>query len=478
MNDKVAMRPLKSASSVLFLVLAGFWGVPAAAQDAPLSEVQRASIERRAVEAAIWGLPAINTDLMLQAMLQTTDAEVNQVVYWGGLLDWHNQTLTPNPDTIYLMTFFDTRDGPVVIDIPPAEGGALTANINTVWQMPLEDAGLYGVDQGAGGKFAVLPPGFEGDLPQGLIPLQSDTFGGYALIRSNLPSHADEDVARAVEYGKRVQVYPLAEAGNPPPTVFVDAREVMFDATIQYDARLFDSLNRIVQAEPWLDRDRVMIDMLRTLGIEKGQPFAPSDEVRALLDSAAAKVRDVIEMRYEAGFPPYWDTSRWAVPALAELTTVQPDNFSDPNTYPVDARALTYAIGYVGIKRLGRSQFYLLAHEDADGEALDGRTTYRLTVPPDAPVAQYWSVTAYDRETHALILNMDRASRSSQIPELVKNPDGSVDVYFGPEALEGHEANWVPTDPDRAFELLFRLYGPTDALFDKSWVLPDIAAVE
>jgi hypothetical protein len=138
---------------------------------------------------------------------------------------------------------------------------------------------------------------------------------------------------------------------------------------------------------------------------------------------------------------------------------------------------LAYSYAYVGIKRLGAGQFYLISIRDTDGNAFDGAKTYRLTVPPNAPVEQYWSVTAYDRETHALIRNTARASRSSQIPDMHRNADGSVDVYFGPEAPSGQETNWVPTDPNRRFELMFRLYGPTKALFDKTWKLSDVEPI-
>ena len=120
---------------------------------------------------------------------------------------------------------------------------------------------------------------------------------------------------------------------------------------------------------------------------------------------------------------------------------------------------------------------YLISIRDKDGEAFDGSKTYRLSVPPNAPVEQYWSVTAYDRQTHALIRNMPRASRSSQIPELQKNADGSIDIYFGPQAPAGKDSNWVPTDPARKFELMFRLYAPTKAFFEKTWVLPDVEKV-
>src|SRR6201990_1248413 len=89
--------------------------VPASAQSSSADELNRRMIERRAVEAVIWGMPAVNYDLMLQEMLTKTPGKVGQVIYWGGPLDWHNQTLTPNPDALYFMTFVNTKDGPVVL---------------------------------------------------------------------------------------------------------------------------------------------------------------------------------------------------------------------------------------------------------------------------------------------------------------------------------------------------------------------------
>ncbi len=143
---------------------------------------------------------------MLQEMLAKTEAQVNQIVYWGPPLDWMNQTLTPNPDTLYSMVFFDTRDGPIVLGIPPANGGSLNGNIVTVWQMPLEDVGLLGVDKGAGGRFLILPPGYAERIPEGYVPLQSDTYAGFALLRSNLASHSDADVAKSMAYAKQIKV--------------------------------------------------------------------------------------------------------------------------------------------------------------------------------------------------------------------------------------------------------------------------------
>src|ERR1700743_1125810 len=191
----------------------------------------------RAVEPVIWGMPIVNYDLMLQEMLTKTPGKVNEVIYWGKPLDWKNQTLTPNPDTLYFMAFLNTRDvGPIVIEIPPADsGGSLNANIVNVWQEPLEDGGLLGVDKGAGIKLLMLPPGYQGQVPAGYEALQPNTWGSYALIRSNLKSHADADVAKSIAYAKQVKVYPLSQASNTPATVFTDVKDVMFDSTIQYD---------------------------------------------------------------------------------------------------------------------------------------------------------------------------------------------------------------------------------------------------
>ncbi|TIN48121.1 MAG: DUF1254 domain-containing protein [Mesorhizobium sp.] len=449
----------------------------AQAQDFTPESLHDRSVHRRAVEAVIWGMPAVNYDLMLQEMLTKTDAKVNQVVYWGRPLDWMNQTLTPNPDTLYFMTFFDTRDGPVVIDVPPAEGGSLNGNIVTAWQMPLEDVGLLGVDKGAGVKLAILPPGYSGPAPQGITALQSDTFGGFALIRSNLASHAPEEVAKSVAYGKRVKIYPLARAENPPETVFVDAQDVLFDSTIRYDATFFEHLNRVVQEEPWLDRDRAMIDTLKTLGIKKGARFYPDAETRSILGAAVVEAKAFIADAYERGWGSFFEGTNWRSVAPPILARAAESGYTLLDEYPTDLRGVAYSIAFVGLKRLGTGQFYLLALADRDGAPLDGGATYRLRVPPNVPVGQYWSVTAYDRETHALVRNMDRASRASNAAEVQKNPDGSVDIYFGAAAPGGKKSNWVPTDPQRDFELMFRLYGPKKEFFDKAWVLPDVEKV-
>ena len=452
----------------------------ALAQSSPSDNLARRNIERRAVEAVIWGMPIVNYDLMYQAMVKAAKGKINEIVYWSRLPDWKNQTLTPNPDSIYLMPFINTKDvGPVVIEIPPAEGGSINGTIMNVWQTPLEDVGPAGVDKGKGGKYLILPPGYNDKPPAGYIVLPSETYEGYALLRSILKTGSDADIAQAAAYGKGIKVYPLSQAENPPPTTFVDAIDVVYDATIPYDVRFFQSLDYVVQREPWLERDKAMIDQLKSIGIEKSKPFNPDQNMRHILSTAASEAHALLESRYGALFAgtPYFDNSRWLLPALPDHVEGAMNDYTDPNDYPVDSRGLVFTFAFFTPKHLGQGQYYLMTIKDKDGNAFDGSATYRLNVPANAPVNLYWSATIYDRTTHALIRNMPRASRSSQNVGLQKNANGSVDVYFGPIAPDGKASNWVPTSPGGQFEVLFRFYGPTRPLFDKTWTLPDIEQV-
>lgn len=151
----------------------------AAAATFGAAELNERTIRRRAIEAITWGIPMVNYDLMIQSMLYDAEGKVNQILYWSDLCDWKNQYLTPNPDTIYFMPFFDTKDaGPMVLEIPPADGGTITGTIMDSWQMALEDTGPAGADKGKGGKYLIVPPGYKEKIPADFIVLPSSTYQG------------------------------------------------------------------------------------------------------------------------------------------------------------------------------------------------------------------------------------------------------------------------------------------------------------
>lgn len=160
---------------ILALVISTF---TASSDQFGAEELRQRAIQRRAVEAVVWGMPVVNFDLMFQEMKKKTKGDFNQILYWSRLLDWKNQTLTPNPDVIYVMPFFDTRDvGPIVLEVPRADDGVFNGSIMNRWQSAIEDIGPGGLDKGNGGKYLILPPGYDvSTVPTGYIPMPSTVF--------------------------------------------------------------------------------------------------------------------------------------------------------------------------------------------------------------------------------------------------------------------------------------------------------------
>jgi hypothetical protein len=444
------------------------------------SELARRALGRRGVEAVIWGIPAVYYTLLVEAGVKRLGGGFNDVLFWSGLAGWKNQTLTPNADCIYFLPFINTSDvGPVVLEIPPAQDGSITGSIDDCWQAALEDVGPAGADKGDGGRYLILPPDYVDDVPEGYFVLHSPTYQSFAILRSNLSDTTDETVAAAVDYGKRIQVYPLSAADSPTPTRFLDAHGTVVDTTIPYDDRFFAALNQIVQSEPWLTRDKAMINVLATVGIVKEGQFAPDASTRDALTEAAQEARAWLDTCFESAFdPPYFDHTHWAVPVPPAVIEGQSTQFADPNSYPLDGRGALYSMAYFSAKHLGAGQFYLMAIHDRNGRPLDGGLSYALIVPADPPVTRYWSATVYDRKTHVFLRDQDRLSCASNDQGVQHDADGSTTVYFGPHPPPAGKANWVPTLPGRGFEVMFRLYGPQPALFDKTWTLPDIVEVE
>ena len=226
----------------------------------------------------------------------------------------------------------------------------------------------------------------------------------------------------------------------------------MFDSTIPYDLRFFQSLDRFVQREPWLDRDRAMIDHAQVDRHREGQAVQSRREDAG--DPERRRARSARLARLTATrtvfSPPFNEGTHWALPASPEVVEGMMTNFAEPDAYPVDGRGVAYSMAFFSAKHLGAGQYYLMTITDKDGKPFDGGSTYRLTVPANAPVRLYWSATVYDRATHALIRDLPWSSRSSQhAGPADRTPTDRSDVYFGPKAPAGKESNWVPTSAGR-----------------------------
>src|SRR5262245_5623479 len=351
------------------------------------------SIERRAVETAIWGMPIVSVDAMRQAFFYNAEAQYGDIVYLSQPADWKFQVTTPNASSLYAYLNFNTKDGPVVIDFPAAEGAGLFGSLNDAWQVPLIDVGPAGEDKGNGAKYLVLPPNYNGGIPAGHVPVRSKTYNGYALFRAIPVSSSDADVAKAIALVKRMRVYPLAQAANPPAQRHIDMTGKLFDGIVRYDDGFYESLARMVNEEPIQPHDLIPMAQLRTLGIEKGKEFRPDPQVREILRRAVSEAR-VGFAQAAMGGQPFWPGTQWVTaPAIGPQTEF---SFVTNDRLDIDARGMTFFLACAPPRKLGAATFYIGAFRDANGAPLLGDQTYRLRIPPNVPVKQYWAATVYD----------------------------------------------------------------------------------
>jgi hypothetical protein len=428
-----------------------------------------------AMDAAIWGTPIVSVDAMRQAFFRDGGAKYGDVVYWSRPSDWKNQITTPNASVRYVYFNFNTKDGPVVLEIPAAVGAGLFGSVLDAWQVPLADVGPQGEDQGKGGKYLLLPPGYAQDVPAEYIAVRFETCNGYAAFRAIPEGSSEAAVAAALDLVRKLRVYPLAQAANPPATNFHDVAGMLFDGIVRFDESFYTSLARMVEEEPVLPRDADMVAMLRAIGIEKGKPFAPDKAAQPLLGDAAAKARASFIARLPGDGTQYWPDRQWRTPSTVGAKSGF--TFVTDGRLDVEERGRTYFLACAPPKNPGKASFYLLGYVDGAGQPLAGDKTYRLHVPARVPAAQFWAATVYDAETAAFIRESPRVEVNSYDPAMRKNPNGSVDLYFGATAPAGKESNWVYIAPGKPWFTIFRLYGPQPALFNLEWVLADFEAV-
>jgi hypothetical protein len=433
---------------------------------------------RRAVEAALWDVPIVAADAIRQGFLRDIGAKYNEIAYFSKPADWRFQTTTPNASTYYIYSTYSTKqDGPMVLEVPAAVGAGIYGQVCDMWDVPLEIVGPGGQDKDDGGKYLILPPDFNGDVRTGYFPVRMQTYGGFSLLRTIPNSVSGPDVANATALLKKIRIYPLSKADNPPEQRFVDAAGRLWDGYPRMDESFYAILAKMVNEEPIIARDLAMMNILRSIGIEKGKTFRPDSATTAILDAAAKEAHATINDMQRALVSPYWDGTHWTLPDTTSLKTEF--SFQDATMLDYDSRAVANFFAWAPPKNAEQSAptIYILAYDDSTGTPLAGGKTYRLRVPANVPAKQYWSVTAYDYETACFIREAPVISLDSYNQKTKKNGDGFVDIYFAPQAPADQKDNWVTTAPGGQWFVIFRLYGPDKPFFDKSWKLPDIEKV-
>jgi hypothetical protein len=392
------------------------------------------------------------------------------------LMDARTIYLVANTETVYNMTWLDTKDGPLVIEMPPDVLGFMS----DFWSRYVTDVGRVGPDRGAGGKYLLLPPGYEGEVPDGFFVLHSRTYGNALIFRGFMK---DGSLRSAIEATKRhYRVYPLDRADAPPPMEIIDVSGKYMNTIAPADATMYDLLATVVHEEPLEAVDPDTRGLLAAVGIRKDAPFAPDERMRAILAEAAAVGNATARaMAFHNRDPRmyYYPDAGWTMGFYADDVEFSPGGVLD-----LDARTYFFQLTCqitpaLWVKMVGAGSQYAVGAHDAQGRYLDGGKSYCLHLPPDVPAKDFWSVLVYDPQTRSMLQTDQRfPSVSSQKEDLAVNEDGSVDVYFGPEPPAGHESNWIQTVPGKGWFCFFRLYGPLESWFDKSWRPGEIEPVE
>jgi hypothetical protein len=379
---------------------------------------------------------------------------------------------TTNGTTPYALGYWNVEKEPVVVEIPPATPDIIIfGTLFDAWQRPIIDVGSDGVDGGRGGKFLLVSPEYRGPVPPGFIAVQQTTYNGWMVARAVLKDNSAASLQKAAEYDKQIKISPLSQVNNPP-TRYIDLFDKKLNLVSRLDADMYRTLDAMIQIERVEERDLVAMGMLRSLGIEKGKPFAPNDKMIAMFDAVAKETQHYLQQTF-FDLPIYYPGTQWRQPLAAAVKETR-YTFLYPGLIDIDTRAALYNYAWGSIERSGTASAYFVLTADAKGQSLDGSCNYRLKVPTNAPVTQFWSATIQDDEHGAFMDVSGRVALASTDEGVVKNPDGSVDVYFGPTAPQGHEPNWVQTASDKHWFILFRFYGPQRPVFDKSWRLGDI----
>jgi hypothetical protein len=434
---------------------------------------------QRATQLYLDMYPALSAHGLMKGWVRDLDMrDCSHISVTAGRLDSAALVLTGNTESLYAFIVFDLKkDGPTVFEVPPGIMGPLDDH-NFLF---VADIGPTGQDQGQGGKYLLLPPDYEGDVPEGYFVVRSPTYANFSFIRANADVVGTGE--RALQfYREHAKVYPLKTGPRPP--IVKNVTGTPWNSLPPEDASAFRWMHEIIEYEPAEAFGKELLGRLASLGIVKGQPFAPDARMQQIFAKAAEQgvaMSRVIAFDCRDSEAVVYPNRKWESPYVTNNSTFYRDDhivLEARTVFHFTADGITPAMAAQMPE--GKGSRYQTTYKDGDGNYFDGNKVYKLNMPPEVPVALFWSVTVYDPWTRCELQSQAYPSISSQQdPPPQVNDDGTVDIYFAAKKPEGVPAqNWVRTLLNQGFFVYIRYYGPLNAFNDKTWVPNDVALVK
>jgi len=425
----------------------------------------------RGVETFLDGMPAASLEAFRLGQASLGAKNYNQVVIFDQLMDSNALFLTGNTDTVYSSSFFDLKkEGPMVIEIPPGTG---PGTINDAFFRFVIDTGPPGPDRAKGGKYLILPPGYDGERPDGYFTAESTSWVNWVILRGFLVDGKPDFSSKLFREG--LKIYPLAKAANPLAMEFINGSKKQFNTIHANNYHFFEELHAVIDREPIEMLEPQLRGLFATVGVQKGKPFAPDARMKKLLTEAAAVANATSRAifwyeRDESAF--LYEDSYWKRGFVGNSYEFLKDEGMGGRN--LDARTQYFYMATVNtpaitLKLIGKGSQYAWGYLDAKGNYLDGAKTYKMNLPKDPPAEKFMSVVVYDPQTRSqLQTSQSYPSKNNKRDKMIVNDDGSIDLYFGPESPAGKEANWIQTGPGKGWFCVLRLNSPTESWFDKT----------
>jgi len=427
-----------------------------------------------AVDAFTKGIHIASMEAMKRGILEYGPANTTALLF-ENLMDSKAFFLTANTTSVYMMSWLELGDEPMVIETPPDVLGI----IDDHWFKYVADFGRLGPDKAQGGKFLILPPGYKGDVPKGYFTYSANTYGHWVIWRGFQKEGSPKPAVDATK--ATYKVYPLSQKDNPPTMNFVNVSGKRINTIHKMDTEIYHEINAVVQSEPLIGENPELLGSLAAIGIKKGQEFAPDERMQKILKEAAKIGAAIVRTQMAKPRAEYlykFKGTQWLNP-LAYKSYL----FEHEAVRLLDARGAFhfYATGItpaMSMKIIGKGSQYAITYSDADGNTFDGSKTYKFNIPANPPMKDFWSFTAYDNQTRSMLQTDQQFPGVDNNKEgMVQNADGSWDIYFGPEPPKGFENNWIQTIPGKGWNTIFRLYGPLEPWFDNAWYPSDAVLV-